>query len=78
MRIIVFVVFLSIIKGEKNGPKVNAKRHWCIMVDERSTLCMTKFYKTKNGMVEPSLEQFRKWQQQNILGREKIVNFLMS
>eukprot|EP00957_Ditylum_brightwellii_P197981 15083134-Ditylum_brightwellii.AAC.1 len=28
---------------------------------------MTKFYKTKSGMVEPTLEQFHKWQQQNIL-----------
>eukprot|EP00957_Ditylum_brightwellii_P020446 1541383-Ditylum_brightwellii.AAC.1 len=58
---------ITSIKGEKNSPKVNPKRHWSILVDERSTLCMTKFYKTKSGMVELTLEQFHKWQQQNIL-----------
>jgi hypothetical protein len=26
---------VSSIKGEKDGPKVNPKGHWCIMVDER-------------------------------------------
>eukprot|EP00957_Ditylum_brightwellii_P027534 2081534-Ditylum_brightwellii.AAC.1 len=58
---------ITTIKGEKNGPKVNPKRHWSILVDERSTLSMTKFYKTKSGMVDPTLKQFHKWQQQNIL-----------
>eukprot|EP00957_Ditylum_brightwellii_P030672 2324385-Ditylum_brightwellii.AAC.1 len=58
---------IATIKGKKDGPKVNPKQHWSILVDERSTLRMTKFYKTKSGMVEPTLKQFQKWQQQNIL-----------
>eukprot|EP00957_Ditylum_brightwellii_P204087 15337618-Ditylum_brightwellii.AAC.2 len=33
------------------------------MVDEQSTLCMSRFFNTKSGMVESTLEQFGKWKQ---------------
>eukprot|EP00957_Ditylum_brightwellii_P134008 10217613-Ditylum_brightwellii.AAC.1 len=51
---------IATIKGEKKGPPVNAKRHWCIVADGHSTLCFTNFYQTKNGMVERTLEIFNK------------------
>eukprot|EP00957_Ditylum_brightwellii_P117035 8927398-Ditylum_brightwellii.AAC.1 len=52
-------IFLDIatIKGEKNRPKVNPKRNWRIMADERLTLQMYRSFQTKSGMVEPTLEQ---------------------
>eukprot|EP00957_Ditylum_brightwellii_P141865 10808247-Ditylum_brightwellii.AAC.1 len=53
---------ISTIKGTKNGPKVNTKRRWLILVDEHSTLCMSSFHTTKNGMVEPTLEKFSRWE----------------
>jgi hypothetical protein len=53
---------ISSIKGEKEGPKVNPKRHWCIMVDEATNLKFSDFYQTKDGMVEPTLTKWAKWQ----------------
>jgi hypothetical protein len=51
---------ISSIKGEKEGPKVNPKRHWCIMVDEATNLKFSDFYQTKDGMVEPTLTKWAK------------------
>jgi hypothetical protein len=55
-------VFLDIatVKSPKGGPKVN-KPNWCIMVTEREQLKFSDFYDTKNGMVEPTCEQFQRW-----------------
>jgi hypothetical protein len=33
------------------------------MVDKRTQLKFSNFYPTKNGMVEPTCEQFQKWKQ---------------
>jgi hypothetical protein len=46
-------IFLDIssVKGEKDGPKVNPNRRWCIMVDEATNLKFPDFYTTKDGMV---------------------------
>jgi len=56
-------VFLDIatFKGEKDGPAVNARKNWRIMVDERTQMKFTKFFKTKDGMVVSTLEQFERW-----------------
>jgi len=58
---------ISTIKGEKDGPKVNAKRHWRILVDERTQMKFSKFFTTKSGMVEPTLEQIAKWKANNLV-----------
>eukprot|EP00957_Ditylum_brightwellii_P211343 15366072-Ditylum_brightwellii.AAC.3 len=52
---------ISMIKGVKNGPRVNAKRHWFIVVDEYSLLRMSNFYKAKNGIVEPTVKKISRW-----------------
>jgi len=57
---------ISTIKGEKDGPKVNAKKNWRIMVDERTNMKFTKFFTTKNGMIEPTLAQLERWRQAGI------------
>jgi hypothetical protein len=44
----------------KDGPPV-AKPNWCIMVEERTNLKISSFYKTKGGMVEPTCEQLHQW-----------------
>ena len=33
------------------------------MVDEHAQLKFSDFHETKNGMVEPACEQFKKWEQ---------------
>eukprot|EP00957_Ditylum_brightwellii_P038657 2922379-Ditylum_brightwellii.AAC.1 len=58
---------ISTIKGEKDGPKVNVKNQWRIMVDECTSLKFSDFFKTKNGMVEPTLEQFNRWSKKGIM-----------
>ena len=57
---------ISTIKGEKDGPAVNAKRHWRMMVDDWSGCKFSKFFTTKNGMIEPTLSQWHKWAQKGI------------
>jgi hypothetical protein len=51
-------MFLDIvpIKRIKDGPLV-AKPNWCIVVEERTNLKFSSFYKTKGGTVEPTCEQ---------------------
>eukprot|EP00957_Ditylum_brightwellii_P073664 5597242-Ditylum_brightwellii.AAC.1 len=58
-------IFIDIttIKGKKDGPEFNPKKQWLIKVDEYSMLKFSNFYKTKNGMVEPTLEQMLRWNQ---------------
>ena len=51
------------VKQPKEGPKVNTKNQGRVMVDEYSDCGFCKFFETKNGMVEPTLEQFSKWKQ---------------
>jgi hypothetical protein len=55
-------IFLDIatIKRIKDGPLV-AKPNWCIMVEERTNLKFSSFYKTKGGMAEPTCEQLHRW-----------------
>jgi hypothetical protein len=50
------------VKQKKDQPKPT-KPHWRIMVDERTQLKFSDFFKTKSGMVEPTCEQFQKWKQ---------------
>ena len=56
-------IFLDIatVKGPK-GVTLN-NPNWLIKVDERTQLKYSEFYKSKNGMVEPTCEQFEKWRQ---------------
>jgi hypothetical protein len=53
---------ISSVMGEKDGPKVNTKRHWCIMVDEATNRKFSDFYQTKDGVVEPTLKKWSKLQ----------------
>jgi hypothetical protein len=54
-------IFLDIssVKANKQGKKPT-KPHWRIMVDKRSTLKLSNFFETKNGMVEPTCEQLHR------------------
>jgi hypothetical protein len=38
-------------------------RHCRILVDERTQLKFVDFFEKKNGMIEPTCEQFKKWEQ---------------
>lgn len=38
-----------------------SKPNWRIMVDGRTGLKFSDFFETKNGMVEPTCEEFQKW-----------------
>jgi hypothetical protein len=60
-------IFLDIatIKQRKQGPNVH-KGNWRIMVDEQTQLKFSGFYETKDEMVEPTCEQFHRWQQANL------------
>jgi hypothetical protein len=57
-------IFLDIatLKSPPEGPNVT-KPNWRIMVDERTQLKFSDFFETKNGMIEPTCEQFQKWHQ---------------
>jgi len=61
-------IFLDIatVKSKEGKPKAT-KPNWRIMVDERTQLKFSNFYPTKNGMVEPTCEQFHKWKSNGIL-----------
>ena len=51
---------ISAVKKPKGGPRVY-KPNWRMMVDERTQLKFSDFFETKDGMVEPTLEQINKW-----------------
>jgi hypothetical protein len=42
------------------GPKV-LRQYWRIIVDEFTQLTFSKFYESKDGMVEPMCMLFEKW-----------------
>jgi hypothetical protein len=50
------------VKHKEGQPKM-VKPNWRIMVEERTQLKFSDFYPTKNGMIEPTFEQFQKWKQ---------------
>jgi hypothetical protein len=51
---------IATVKRQEGQPKAS-KPNWRIMVDERTQLKFSDFFKTKNAMVEPTCEQFQKW-----------------
>ncbi len=59
-------VFLDIssVRPAKDQPKPT-KPVWRIMVDEKTQLKFSDFYKTKDEMVEPTCVQLKKWAQAN-------------
>ena len=57
---------ISSVKAKKNGYPINANKHWVMTVDELTGMKFSSFYKTKDGMVEPTLEQWQKWKQDGI------------
>jgi hypothetical protein len=48
------------VKRKEGEPKA-LKPNWRSMVDERTQLKFSHFFKTKNAMVELTCEQFQKW-----------------
>jgi hypothetical protein len=59
---------LSSIKRPKHLSKlikVVNMPNWRLMVEEKTQLKISDFYKTKKGMVEPTCEILQKWKQQN-------------
>jgi hypothetical protein len=58
-------VFLDIssIKIMEDGDKPTTQPYWRIMVDKRTQLRFSNFYLNKDGMVEPTCEQFRRWKE---------------
>jgi len=59
------------IKGEKDGPTPNPRRHGRMMVDHFSGCGFLNFYTTKDGMVEPTLEKWNRWK-----GADKEVKYV--
>jgi len=55
---------ISSIKPLKDGPTVNAKRHWRMMVDDRTGLSISQFYETKSGMIGPTCSLWNVWKEQ--------------
>jgi hypothetical protein len=54
---------LSTIKAKKSVKMTVTKPNWRIMVDERTQMKWSHFYRTKKGMVEPTCVIFDKWRQ---------------
>ena len=52
---------ISSVRVKNYGTLVQSKQHWRIMVDEQTSLKFTKFFSTKNVIIEPTLEQIEKW-----------------
>jgi hypothetical protein len=53
---------LSSIKKPKDIKQIH-KRHCRILVDEKTQMKFVDFFETKNGMVEPTCEKFKLWEQ---------------
>jgi hypothetical protein len=55
-------IFLDIatVKETKSGPP-DTKPNWRLMVDKRTTLKFSNFLQRKDGMVEPTCDQFDEW-----------------
>jgi len=60
----VFLDIATVKKPQGTNLRVT-KPNWRIIVDERTGLKFSDFYATKNGMVEPTCEQFNRWKQAN-------------
>ena len=52
---------ISTIRAPKKSNFKVAKGNWLIMVDERSGMKISRFFATKDEMVEPVCEQFQLW-----------------
>ena len=55
-----FFIDLSKIQAP-SGVKTASKANWLMIVDESTGLKFSSFYRTKNGMIEPTCVQFQKW-----------------
>jgi hypothetical protein len=53
---------LSSIKKPKDIKPIH-KQHCCILVDEKTQMKFVDFFEMKNGMVEPTCEKFKLWEQ---------------
>ena len=42
-------------RGETGVPEVQKRRHWRIMVDQKTAMKLSELYETKNGMFNPKL-----------------------
>ena len=52
---------------KQQGMPIPSKPNWqIIIVDQHIQIKFSKFFKTKDAMVEPTCEQLHKWQQSNI------------
>ena len=60
---------ISSVKGKKDGPPFQWKQHWRVILYEQTNLKFTKIFSTKNGMIEPILEQIEKWKIMDWLSR---------
>ena len=58
-------VFLDISTGKakKNMNYKVTKPNWRIIVEEKTQMKWSQFYRTKNGMVEPTCAMFNRWKQ---------------
>jgi hypothetical protein len=56
---------ISTVKSKKGDPKVT-KPNWRIMLDESTNNKITHFFKTTNGMFEPTCELIKKWKDMKI------------
>jgi hypothetical protein len=57
---------ISTIRDPEDMKVTVTKRNWRIMVDELTGMKFSDFFDTKNGMIEPTCEQFHKWEQRDI------------
>ena len=58
-------IFLDIssVRPKKDMKVTVTKPNWRIMVDERTQMKWSQFFRTKNGMIEPTCVMFYKWKQ---------------
>ena len=57
---------ISSVKTPKIVDVTISKPHWQIMIDQRTEMKWSDFFKTKDGMVEPTCVKFNKWKQAGI------------
>ena len=54
-------IYIPTVKWKRYGPPVQSKQYCLIVLDEQTKLKFNKLLLTKNGMIEPTLEQIDKW-----------------
>ena len=54
---------IATIKKPKGMEVTISKPNWRILVEEKTNTKFSAFFKKKNGMIEPTCEQFEKWRQ---------------